>query len=86
MSTGPQPTSGFIETLSKAITDDAFRQQLFNDPDGTLQGLGLSQKDQEFLSRFVREKSQEIEKAAALHRANPAAWCGVIMEVPFPPL
>lgn len=50
-----QPTVGFIDTMSRVLTDAAFRDQLLADPDAALGPLGLAPSDREYIAKIARE-------------------------------
>ena len=50
---GNQPTHGFIDTMSRVMTDPAFRDQLLADPDGTLATLGLAPSDRDYIAKMT---------------------------------
>ena len=61
---GNQPTHGFIDTMSRVMTDEAFRDQLLADPDGTLATLGLAPSDCDYIAKMARDHPNLIKAAA----------------------
>jgi hypothetical protein len=57
---GNQPTHGFIDTMSRVMTDQAFRDQLLANPDGTLATMGLAPSDRDYIVKMVRDHPQLI--------------------------
>jgi hypothetical protein len=62
--TANQPTHGFIDTMSRVMTDAAFRDQLLDDPDGTLAALGLAPSDRDYIAKIARDQPHLIRAAA----------------------
>lgn len=74
-----QPTQGFIETMTRALTDATFRQELLQDPDAALGTAGLAPSDREFITKMVRENPDALSSAAENRIGHITATWGVFL-------
>jgi len=73
-------SSAFLELVGRALTDDQFRELLYNDRSAAVADYDLTEADEEALDQLTREKLEE--QAEVLTHSSQVA-ISIVVRVKF---